>query len=145
MGIADKTIISTDNITEYIPQRQPIVMVDEFYGVDKNVSESGLTITADNFFCENGIFNECGVIEHIAQSAALRVGYVCKSTHTEVPVGYIGAVNKCKIIALPKAGDKLRTTIKIEQEIMDITLISATVKINSELIAECMMKIFLQK
>ncbi len=145
MGISDKTIISKEEIINYIPQRSPIVMVDSFFGVDDDIAVSGLSIDSDNMFCEKDIFSECGIIEHIAQSAALRVGYVCKKNNEPVPVGFIGAVNKCHIAALPHIGDTLKTEIKIEKEVLDITLISATVKNGNQLVANCMMKIALQK
>ncbi len=130
---------------EFIPQRAPIVMVDEFFGVDDNLSVSALTITEDNIFCECGVLNECGVIEHIAQSAALRVGYMYRTAGKEVPIGFIGSVNKFKIFELPKISEKVTTEIRVEQEIMNITLISAVVKNEQRVIAECTMKIFLQE
>lgn len=144
MGIFEKTIIPTDKIVEFIPQRAPIVMVDEFFGVEDNISVSGLTIDSDNIFCEGIFFSECGVIEHVAQSAALHMGYIYKSNGKEVKLGYIGSVNKFKFFYLPQIGDTLRTEIIIEQEIMNISLISAKVKIADRLIAECKMKIYLQ-
>ena len=146
MGIFEKAIISDDEVIEFIPQRAPVVMVDEFFGVSDNVSVSGLTIGKDNIFCEMGdIFSECGVIEHIAQSAAMRMGYIYKNQGKEVPIGFIGSVNKFKIYHIPKVGDTLRTEIKVEQELMNISLISAIVKIENKTVAECMMKIYLQE
>lgn len=144
MGISEKAIISDDEIIEFIPQRAPIVMVDEFFGVAGGISVSGFTIQKGNIFCEGDFFSECGVIENIAQSAAMRMGYIYKNEGKEVPIGYIGSVNKFRIYRIPVIGDKLMTEIKIEQELMNISLISAIVKVNDEVIAECMMKIYLQ-
>ncbi|MFR9650625.1 MAG: hydroxymyristoyl-ACP dehydratase [Rikenellaceae bacterium] len=144
MGVSTKAIISNDEVLEFIPQRAPIVMVDEFFGVEDNLSVSSLTISEDNIFCEFGALSECGVIEHIAQSAALRVGYIYRSEGREVPIGFIGSVNRFKIFELPKIGSKITTEIRVEQEVMNITLISAVVKIEQRVIAESMMKIFLQ-
>ncbi|MFR9541622.1 MAG: hydroxymyristoyl-ACP dehydratase [Rikenellaceae bacterium] len=145
MGVSTQAIISNDEILEFIPQRAPIVMVDEFFGVEDNLSLSALTITEDNIFCEFGALSECGVIEHIAQSAALRVGYMYRTAGKEVPIGFIGSVNKFKIFGLPKISEKITTEIRVEQEIMNITLISAVVKAEQSVIAECTMKIFLQE
>lgn len=145
MGVFEKAIIGQDEIVDFIPQRAPIVMVDEFFGVSDEVSVSGFTISEDNIFCECDVFSECGVIEHIAQSAAMRVGYIYKSEGKEIPLGYIGSVNKFKIYHLPRVGDRLRTEIRIEQQIMNISLISAIVKIGDVLVADCQMKIYLQE
>ncbi len=62
-----------------------------------------------------------------------------------VPLGFIGSVEKMKIFRLPSAGAELYTGITIVQEIFDITLITAEVKENDELLAECRMKIYLKK
>ncbi len=145
MGVFEKAIISGSEIVEFIPQRAPIVMVDEFFGVEGDLSVSALTVAEDNVFCEEGVFSDCGVIEHIAQSAALRVGYIYKSEGREVPLGFIGSVNKVKIYDLPKVGERLRTEIRVEQEVMNITLISAVSRVGERLVAECRMKIYLQE
>ena len=141
----DTNIIKGNNILDFIPQRAPIVMVDVFYGIQDNCSYSGLTVQPDNIFMEHGHFNESGIIEHIAQSCALRLGYICKLNNQPVPVGYIGAVKNMKIIRLPEAGEQLYTQITIEQEIFGITLATAKVCVNDKEIAFGEMKIFLDK
>ncbi len=145
MGVFEKAIISGDDILNYIPQREPIVMVDCFYGIVDNVSFSSLDVNPENIFVKNGILDECGLIEHIAQSAALRVGYICISEGRDVPVGFIGSVDKMSIHSLPVDGDTIKTGIFLEQEIMNISLISAQVKHDDTLLAECKMKIYLQQ
>ena len=86
------------DILELIPQRHPIVMVDKFLGIEDNVSRTEFTISEDNIFVNNGEFSECGLIEHIAQSAAARVGYVFKSKDMPIPIGYIGSVNDFSLV-----------------------------------------------
>ena len=71
MGVPEKALIAADEIVEYIPQRPPIVMADAFYGIGEDgCARSGLTVCEDNIFVEEGALSECGLIEHIAQSAA---------------------------------------------------------------------------
>ena len=120
-------------------------MVDQFYGMDETGSYSSLTIDSDNLFVRNGQLDECGLIEHIAQSAAARIGYIFKGQNQHIPLGYIGSVNKMLIHRQAQVGEQLHTTIKVEQEIFEITLISATVHVNEEIIAEGQLKIFLKK
>ncbi len=149
MGVSEKALISGDEILEFIPQRAPIVMVDEFFGVDVDgvLSESGLRVSEDNLFydAEMDSLSDCGVIEHIAQSAALRMGYIYRSNGKDVPLGFIGSVNKLKIFELPRVGERIRTQIRVEQEVMNITLISAESRVADRMVAECRMKIFLQE
>ena len=133
-----------NNILDLIPQRAPIVMVDEFLGIDNNVSRTRFTVYNDNIFVNNGEFSECGLIEHIAQSAAARVGYIFKSKNLPIPIGYIGSINNFVIYQNPKVGEAINTTIEIIQEVFNITLIQAYCHIDGEEIASCRMKIFLE-
>ena len=71
-----EAVIQGEGILNLIPQRPPIVMVDSFFGFEENRSYSGLTVTTDNLFCEAGRLQEPGIIEHIAQSAAARIGFI---------------------------------------------------------------------
>lgn len=140
-----EAIIHGEGILGLIPQRPPIVMVDSFFGIEENCSYSGLTITSDNIFCEAGKLQEPGIIEHIAQSAAARIGFIYTRQGAQVPLGFIGSVDKLKIYNLPEVGMKLFTEITVVQEVFDITLVSAQVKAGEDLIAECRMKIFIKK
>ena len=140
-----EAIIHGEGILGLIPQRPPIVMVDSFFGIEENCSYSGLTITSDNIFCEAGKLQEPGIIEHIAQSAAARIGFIYTRQVAQGPLGFIGSVDKLKIYNLPEVGMKLFTEITVVQEVFDITLVSAQVKAGEELIAECRMKIFIKK
>ncbi len=130
-------------ILDLIPQRAPIVMVDEFLGIDDNISKTRLAVKDDNIFVDDGMLSECGLIEHIAQSAAARVGYVFKTNNQEIPIGYIGSVNNFELKEFPKVGEVISTEIEIIQEVFNITLIQAKCYINDVEIASCKMKIFL--
>lgn len=141
MGVFEKAIIEGDEVLKYIPQRPPIVMVDKFFGVQENMSASGLLVKEDNIFCEDGVLQECGIIEHIAQSAAMRIGYIHISNGTEVPIGFIGSINRLTIDRLPSVGDDLYTEVEVEMEVFDITLLSAKVMLCDRVIAECQMKV----
>ena len=140
-----EAIIHGEGILGLIPQRPPIVMVDSFFGIEENCSYSGLTVTPDNIFCEAGKLQEPGIIEHIAQSAAARIGFIYTRQGAQVPLGFIGSVDKLSIYDLPEVGMKLFTEITVVQEVFDITLIAAQVKADEKLIAECRMKIFIKK
>lgn len=131
------------NILDLIPQRPPVVMVDKFIGINGNISETCFLIHENNIFVNNGIFSECGLIEHIAQSAAARMGFIYKSRNQPVPIGYIGSVNDFVITHNPRVGDEISTTIEIIQDIFKITLIQAYCYVNENKIASCRMKIFL--
>lgn len=134
-----------DSILDLIPQRAPIVMVDEFLGIDNNVSRTRFIVKEENIFVDDNQLSECGLIEHIAQSAAARVGFIFKSKQQPIPIGYIGSVNNFELNKLPQVGDDISTTIEIIQEVFNITLIKASCCIGDEEIASCKMKIFLEQ
>ena len=145
MGIFAEALIEGEEIKEYIPQREPIIMVDAFYGIDDKKSFSGLTVKPDNIFVEDCCLSDAGIIEHIAQSCAVRVGYYFKLRQLPVPKGFIGAIKNMKIRSLPKVGEQLFTTVTILQDIFNITLVAVEVNVNQTLVAEGEMKIFLDK
>lgn len=141
----DKAIIVGGQILDYIPQRPPVVMVDAFYGVKGECSYSGFTVPDDSIFCADGVLDECALIENMAQSAALRVGWICRSQGREVPLGFIGAVGKCDFGRKVRAGETLYTIVRVVAEIAGVTLAEAEVTVADERVASCTLKIFLQQ
>lgn len=140
-----EAIVQGEDILQLIPQRPPMVLVDCFFGIEGNNSYTGFTVAPTHLFCRDGVLQEPGVIEHIAQSAAARIGYIYTQKHEAVPLGFIGSVDKLKIHRLPQIGTELFTEITVVQEVFDITLVAAQVSVGQQLIAECRMKIFLKK
>lgn len=150
METIDRPIIEGVAVSALIPQKPPIKMVDKLWFNDDTTTISGFTIKADNLFCENGEFREPGIIENIAQTAALRVGYMVSlleknGEKVNPPVGYIGAIKRLNIHQLPKVGDELKTEVVIQQIIFDVTLITGKSTVNGIPVADCEMKIFLKK
>ena len=145
MGVFDTVIVGKENIEKYIPQKYPFVMVDTLHLNEETQTASSLTINPDNILVnDEGFFSESGIIEHIAQTAALRSGYHFLSQNKPVPVGFIGALKNLKIYKLPHSGTTLNTIITIQNEIFECTIIHGVVYVAGEAIAECEMKIFLK-
>ncbi len=132
-----------EDIKRFIPQREPIVMVDRLYEADDSHAETGLTLAPDNIFMQGGRFTEPGLIEHEAQSASVLAGYKAVKRGEPAPVGYIGEIKKCVIARLPKAGESLVTEIDIVSEVGDISLARAVTRVGGETVCECQMKIFI--
>jgi len=138
-------IIEGDDILNLIPQKPPMVMVDKLLHFEETKTISGLYISEKNIFVENGLFQESGLTENIAQTAALHTGYLCRQENKAVPIGFIGAIKNLIIHSLPKVGSEIETEINIQYEVFDFTLITGKTTCNNQLIAECEMKIFLKK
>lgn len=121
-------------------------MVGDLLSNDESRTISSMTIDAENIFCADGLFTEPGLIENIAQTAALRMGYAAsqKEGNEKAPKGFIGAISKLKIHTFPKVGETLETTVDVKNDIFGIILIQATSRVNDEVMAECEMKIFVE-
>mgnify|MGYP003825544005 FL=1 len=145
MGIFEKALISGDELLEYIPQRSPFVMVDSYYGKRELSSFTGLTVRDGNVLTDGNLFSESGLIEHMAQSAAVSAGVDFIARGSSVPNGFIGAVSKLKISMLPEVGKRLNTTITEIQKFQGISLVSAKVECEDQIVAEGELKIFLQE
>jgi len=132
-------------ITQLIPQRAPIVMVDMLWEYSPTTAVVGLTVLEDNIFVQEGSFSASGLIEHMAQSTALHKGYGYYLNHQPAPMGYIGAIKHIEIYKLPPMGAHIKTSITIVQEFMDVTLVSIETYLEDVCIAQGEMKTVLAK
>ena len=133
----------SQNISSLIPQRSPFVMIDELLCSNENSATTQFLISDNNVLVEDNYFQEPGLIENIAQTAAAKVGYEAAVAETQAPKGFIGAVHNLEIFQLPKVNDTIQTEIIVENQIFNATLISGKVTCNDTLMATCKMKIFL--
>jgi len=131
------------SILSLIPQQQPFVMVDELLYTDAQASRTSFTIQADNVMVSEGFFTEGGLLENMAQTAAAGAGYAALSQNKQVEAGYIGAVKNLVIHRLPAVGDILETEVFFKEQVFNVTLVTASVTCNGEVIANCEMKIFI--
>ncbi|HYI78135.1 MAG TPA: 3-hydroxyacyl-ACP dehydratase [Chryseolinea sp.] len=138
-----KIMLATrDDITKYIPQRHPIVMVHALVEADDNHAVTELEIESDNVFLSEGFFAEPGLVENIAQTAAMHVGYQCSLKNIPIPIGYIAAVKDLKIQALPRQNSRISTTVTITNKVLDVTVVEGRVEQEGNLLCSCEMRIF---
>ncbi len=135
LPVRDKTFVES-----IIPQKKPFVMVDALLQWQDTELQSAFTVPGDHIFVENGIFQAAGILEHQAQSVALHTGYDYFLKNEAPPVGYIGAVKRYEVTALPAAGDTLETHVHILSEMMGVTLVKTTTLLNGSEIASSEMK-----
>ena len=130
------------NALELLPQRPPFVMVDYLLDYSETKTTCELTIRPDNVFCEKGELAAPGLIENIAQTCAARLGYYnIYILKTGVRLGFIGEVKDLNIVRLPREGEKIETTITVLQDVFDVTLATAEVRVGTEVIATTGLKI----
>ncbi|GAB3937103.1 3-hydroxyacyl-ACP dehydratase [Mucilaginibacter myungsuensis] len=136
-------LVPQEDILTLIPQRPPFVMISTLIESNETSSTTTFTIPSDNVLVENGKLSEAGLLENIAQTAAAGTGYAAQQNGAGVKDGYIGAIKNLEVFDRAKIGDTIVTTITIEDQIFDATLIAGSVKLNGQLIAQCQMKIFI--
>lgn len=133
-----------EDVERLIPQKYPMAMVDGLLKNSETSTTSCLHIDNTNIFCSNGYFQEVGLIENMAQTAALKSGYEASLNKEKAAVGFIGSLKKIKIYKLPKVSDTLETTVEILHKLMNVSVIKTEVYCNGKLMAEGEMNIFLQ-
>ncbi|MDR1458972.1 MAG: pseudouridylate synthase [Bacteroidales bacterium] len=134
--------ISAENsVLKYIPQRPPFVMVDELVFCSKEQTQTTFIIKKDNLFLVNNQFTEMGILENIAQTCAVRLGYL--NRRQPIKIGVIGSVDNLEMQYLPFVGDKIITTITIMTEVLNVILLSAVVFCGEKAVATSNMKVVL--
>lgn len=133
-----------NDIQRYIPQRDPMVMIHQLVEASESHAITQLRIEQENIFVENSEFKEPGLIENIAQTAAAHVGYQCSIKDIPVPVGFIAAVRRLKIFELPKLDAVITTSIRITNQVFDVTVAEGKVEQDGRVCCSCEMRIFVK-
>lgn len=129
------------DVLQLLPQRPPFIMIDHLTHFDRIFTSTCFTVRPDNVFVEDGILNPCALVENIAQTCAARMGYVNLVNSDNVKLGFIGSVRHLVVERDVKVGETLHTTIEVVQEVLQLTLVNATIKIDGEVVVEAEMKI----
>jgi 3-hydroxyacyl-[acyl-carrier-protein] dehydratase len=132
------------SVLDYIPQRPPMVMIDELIACDEKTATSSFLIKAGNIFVEDEKFTEPGLIENIAQTAAAMMGYQCALQNAPVPIGFIAAVKDLKINFIPNTASVIETTVTVTNNVMNVSIIEGKVEQSGKILCICEMKILIQ-
>ncbi len=137
-------IISKENITSIIPQRDPFIMIDQLMHSDEHGFVTTFEVTQGNLFLQDGKLSESALIENVAQSCAAGFGYLGSQQGDKEPrIGFIGAITKCHAISPAFLGYQLTTKISIIQSFEQIHLVQGEVFHENEKLLACQMKIVL--
>ncbi len=134
----------TEDISNYIPQRHPFIMVDELVFADDTISETIFTVRDGHTFVDSGYFTEPGLVENMAQTAAAGTGYKNVQSGGVPTLGFIGALKSLSIAKLPAVGQTIKTRITLQHQVMNALIAKGQVFLGDDEIASCEYKIFLQ-
>ncbi len=121
-------------------------MIDHLVSSDENKTRSTLFISEENLFTDQGHFTSSGLVENMAQTAALRLGVASEKNdgdEEDPKIGYIGALKNLEIKEFPKVSEEIQTEVKVVSEIMNFQVVEAHVFLNDHEIASAELKIFL--
>lgn len=144
-----KALISEAEVLNYIPQRPPIVLVDRLLESNSQFTKAGFLVPETHLFVVDGRLQLPGLVENVAQTAALGAGYQFKKQTTsptdKVPIGFIGAIKHLELYQLPVINTLLITSIELTQEVFNFQIVQAKIMAAKQLLLTCEMKIFVAK
>jgi 3-hydroxyacyl-[acyl-carrier-protein] dehydratase len=137
-------LVHRNDIQKLIPQRAPIVMIDNLMNADEQHAVTSFKVERDNLFSAGGYLTEPGLIENIAQTAAAHAGYQYTQKNLPVPLGFIAAIRKLSVHSLPLVNSELTTTVKIVNNVMNVTIVEGKIELLDRIICQCEMRIFIK-
>ena len=132
-----------NNILDIIPQRPPFVFVDEVVAINGISAVLSYRVATDCPLLSDGYLSIAGVLEHVAQSCAARIGYLQSQTNQPIRIGYIGGVKSIEVLRNPLVGELLTTEVELIEEVFDISLLSCTTRVEDDVIAQTTIKLAL--
>ena len=142
------------DITKFLPHRSPMLLVSSMPHIDDTSVITNFQVTKDCIFVKNNQLTEPGLIENAAQTCSAIVGQSyfhvddLEGTSNSV-IGYISAIKKVVIHALPKVGEVLVTKATLvsryDTEGLSICTISCSSFRNDDLIVDCTLNCLIQE
>lgn len=132
-----------NEILQIIPQRPPFVFVDKLLYANELGAEVNYVVKEDCPLIANHRLPLAGILEHVAQSCAARIGYIQSSKDEPIRIGYIGAVKKIELFRSPNIGECLTTKVTLIDCVLDISLLQCDTFVADELIAQTTIKLAL--
>lgn len=120
------------DIFSYIPQRPPFVFIDAIAERSEKRASTRYTISEHCPLLSDGVLPLSGLMENAAQTCSVIAGN---------KIAYLGAVKQMEVTRFPKVGETLRTEAIVKQQMLNISLIECTTRVQNETIATTTLKI----
>lgn len=129
------------DITDLIPQRPPMLMVQRMLSCEDTKATTELDIVGDNIFVEDGCMEESGIIENIAQTAAVMQGWKFRNQADAAEIRYLCEIRNLTISQLPSVGETLKTTVEVKASAAGVIMVSCHSETASGVVADGTLKI----
>jgi 3-hydroxymyristoyl/3-hydroxydecanoyl-(acyl carrier protein) dehydratase len=127
-------------VKNFIPQRNPILMVDNLICIVENTATTSYKITNSIFTNDKNIMNKYGLIEHVAQSSALFYGYLHGKSF-----GMIGKIKDLQICDDLFVDSLITSKISIIKEIGNLVSVTTESYLNQIIIMKSEMLLNFEK
>ena len=133
--------IPKTEIANYIPQREPFIMIDNLVNASAERFETDFKIVDGNIFLDNGKFREFGLVENIAQSSAAGLSVTTTHSGKKLTDGFIGAISKLKVYKLPEVNQTIQTIVTVIARLENLYLLKGENFYNGDKLLECEIKL----
>ncbi len=131
-------------IEDLIPQRIPMICVDQLLYIDENSATSTFLIGLDFLFINEGKITAAGLMENAAQTAAARSGFIHQSLNENPILGFISTFKNIEILEYPNISDQLTTEVTIERSVFNMWFYDINTFVDTNLVMRGKMGIFLE-
>ncbi|SFS71078.1 hypothetical protein [Sphingobacterium wenxiniae] len=141
-------------IEHYLPHRPPMLMVDAILEISPTQVLCSFIIKEDNIFLIDGLFQEVGLMENMAQTCSSIVGQTFyEADYNPLSdkriIGFISGVKQLTIYNLPKVGDEILTsstlTSQFDGEGYSICTMNVQTKRGEDVLSSAEINLFLKK
>ncbi|SEP77358.1 hypothetical protein [Neolewinella agarilytica] len=141
-------LIDRQEVTNYLPHREPMILVDRLLGIKGGTIVGELLIRPENpFVTDTGEMLLGGAIEHMAQSAGLGQAYKAASMSGprdasktgKGEFGFIVNIRSLQYERLPRLGETLRTEASTITQNGNHSTMSFFCYVGEQLLVSCTM------
>jgi predicted hotdog family 3-hydroxylacyl-ACP dehydratase len=120
--------LDTIDVSTLLPQRHPYLLVDRLLHYDEEVIRCSFTVAEGHLMVDDGRLSPAGLIEHVAQTCAVRIGFINQYIlHRPITIGYVAALRDFSWSELPLVECTVTTDVHVLEDHFGMTLIRATV------------------
>jgi predicted hotdog family 3-hydroxylacyl-ACP dehydratase len=129
------------DIDSLLLQQPPFRFVSRLDAFDPSEVVVSFTPGPGNLLMENGCLSAAGVMEHMAQANAARLGYLSVYVlKAPVNIGFIGQIRDLVLHRLPREGETITTHVSLRYEVFNVSLCEVEVRSGEELLASATIK-----
>ena len=116
-------------------------MVDSLLSASEEKIVTDFEIQKENVFLKEDVFMAYGMIENIAQSAALGLAYLNPGSERVLGEGFLAGISKLNVFGLPEIQDNISTSIVPQVYFDNMVMLSGEVEANGKLLLDCEIKL----